>query len=97
MPNIQVRSGGIMNNILTEEEFIEIASQLYGKDLTTDEYMKAFNADPQAKKDSTVVHWEVLDTPKAKEPSGDIYLDAATKNLSDAVGHDVTIEFADED
>ena len=61
MSNIQVRSGGIMNNILTEDEFIEIASQLYGDDKTVDEYIKLFNADPRSKKDSTVVHREVLD------------------------------------
>lgn len=59
MSNIQVRSGGIMNNVLTEQEFIEIAQQLYGEGKETDEYIALFNNDPRSKKDATVVHWEV--------------------------------------
>lgn len=100
MSNITVRVNGVMNNTLTEEEFIGFAEQLFGKDKSLEDYIKLHNNDPRSKKNCTVVHKEVV-TPapkikKTKQATPADYLSAAESNLSEVIGSPVTIEFADE-
>lgn len=105
MPNITVRTDGIINNTLTEEKFLEITSQLFGEDKTLEEYINLYNDSFIAKRDNIVVHKEVegevaqhvKETVEIKDPTIQDYLDAAESNLSDAAGYPVTIEFADDE
>lgn len=104
MSNVTVRAGGIISHTFTEEQFVALASQIYGEGKTLDEYIKIYNASPEAKRDMIAVHREVPDEVAqhvAKKIKSDNtledYLGAAEKNLSDAVGHPVTIEFADDE
>lgn len=106
--DITVRVGGIINNTIDEDKFIAICSELFGEGQTVDEYIKLYNDAPLAKQSNTVVHRTVREVVKKEleerleaqfpsQPTAQDILDAATKNLSDAVGYDVEIEFADEE
>lgn len=101
MTNITVRTDGIINNTLTEKEFVNITSQLFGEGKSLDEYLSLYNDSPQAKKAGIVVHKEVPENVAQKgntdSEEQDIYLDAATQTFSDTVGEPADIEFANDD
>lgn len=109
--NITVRTDGIINNTLTEAQFVVIVEQLFGVDKTLNEYIKLYNNAKRAKFGGITVHKEVandhaeleaktkaentIQAPADAEPED--YLEAATSILSAAVGKEVTIEFANDD
>jgi hypothetical protein len=57
--NITVRTDGIINNTLTEAEFVVIVEQLFGEGKTLDEYIKLYNDAKRAKFGGITVHKEV--------------------------------------
>ena len=107
--NITVRVDGIINNTQTEQEFVNIVSQIFGKGLTLDEYIKQYNEHPRTIKASIQVYKEVPSDhdeiaakveaemlPDPAEATAQDYLDAAQQSLSETLGKNVTIEFADD-
>lgn len=105
--NITVRTDGIINNTLTEEQFVNITSQLFGEGKTLDEYISEYNDAPQTKKAGIVVHKEVpedhaevekqIEEKFPTEATAQDYLDAATDTFSDIAGKPVTVEFKDDE
>ncbi len=59
--NITVRTDGVMNNTLTDKEFIKIVEQLFGEGKTLDEYIELYNDAKRAKFGGISVHKEVQD------------------------------------
>lgn len=57
--NITVRTDGVINNTLTQEEFITIVEQLFGTGKTLDEYIELYNDAKRAKFGGITVHKEV--------------------------------------
>lgn len=57
--NITVRTGGVINNTLSEEQFLDIVTQIFGEGKTIDEYIKLYNAAPRAQQATITVHHEV--------------------------------------
>lgn len=109
--NITVRTDGIINNTLTEAQFVVIVEQLFGLDKTLDDYIELYNDAKRAKFGGISVHKEVPDdiaelgniakaeqTIKAPPEATPLdYLDAASEILSAAVGKEIRIEFANDD
>jgi len=58
MSNITVRTDGIINNRLSDDEFIAIVEQIFGKDYTLDEYINMYNDAKRAKFGGISVHRE---------------------------------------
>jgi hypothetical protein len=107
--NITVRVDGIINNTQTEAEFVGIVSQIFGGGKTLDEYIKLYNEHPRSHLAGIQVHKEVPSDleeiaakveselpPEEADATAQDYLDAAAASLSNTLGKDVTIEFADE-
>jgi hypothetical protein len=59
--NITVRTDGVINNTLTDDEFIAIVEQLFGEGKTLDEYIELYNDAKRAKFGGITVHKEVQD------------------------------------
>ncbi len=59
--NITVRTDGVINNTLTEAEFIVIVEQLFGSGKSLDEYIEMYNNAKRAKFNGISVHKEVQD------------------------------------
>lgn len=101
MIEITVRVGGIINNTLDDEEFVEIASQLFGTGKTLEEYIKLYNESGPAKSSNTVVHKSVSQPAITKEvevkPTVNDYLNAATNHINEVAGYSATIVFAEDD
>jgi len=57
--NITVRTNGVINNTLTEADFIAIVEQIFGEGKTLNAYIKLYNADPKAQTAGIAVHKEV--------------------------------------
>lgn len=57
--NITVRTDGVMNNTLTEAEFLVIVEQIFGEGKTIDEYIELYNDAKRAKFNGISVHKEV--------------------------------------
>ena len=57
--NITVRTDGVINNTLTEAEFVVIVEQLFGVDKSLDEYIELYNDAKRAKFGGITVHKEV--------------------------------------
>ena len=57
--NITVRTDGVINNTLTEAEFVVIVEQLFGEGKTLDEYIELYNDAKRAKFGGITVHKEV--------------------------------------
>jgi len=56
--NITVRTDGVINNRLSDVEFIVIAEQLFGKDKSLEEYIELYNDAKRAKFGGITVHIE---------------------------------------
>jgi len=57
--NITVRTGGVLNNTLTREQFMNIVTQIFGEGKTVDQYIKLYNDAPRAQQAMISVHHEV--------------------------------------
>ena len=95
--NITVRTEGIINNTLSEEQFLVIVVQIFGEGKTIDEYIKLYNEAPRAQMAMITVHKEVPDdhVELAAQEEEKFQLEAHQLEIGDIIGVDDPNRFLD--